>query len=212
MQPSHEAVAYVSCLFRAAAERQEGDPGDCAHRDRHRDRAARPRDLRLPGKRREHAGVDRPVQGSREGDRGPGRRGHDLQVQAGRRCRYGSRGASPPTRRRSNGSPTTHLTDSNGEARRSHAGPSTTVSPRGSFTLEEISDERTLVHGVWAPEVEGLPRVANPFFKRAYRNDRVQDCDRLKVLLEGAGSRSESRAGAGESFSKIRTLVMTIWR
>ena len=91
-------------------------------------------------------------------------------------------------------------------------GPKTTVAPRGSFTLEEISDERTLVHGVWAPEVEGLPSIASPFFKRAYKKDRVQDCDRVKVLLEGAGSRSEARAGAGHSFSKIRTLVMTIWR
>ncbi len=89
-------------------------------------------------------------------------------------------------------------------------GPGTSVSPRGSFTLEEAPGGGTRVHGVWVPEVTGLPGIAKPFFERAYRKDREEDCTRLEVLLGGA--KAGVKAGEAPRPRMTRRLVLFLTR
>jgi uncharacterized protein YndB with AHSA1/START domain len=91
-------------------------------------------------------------------------------------------------------------------------GPGTSVSPRGSFTLEATPEGGTRVHGLWVPEVTGLPRVAKPFFERAYRKDREEDCERLKAILGSAqGAAAEKASVAKPRLARRLVLFLTRW-
>jgi len=92
-------------------------------------------------------------------------------------------------------------------------GPGTSVSPRGSFVLEERPDGGTRVHGVWEPVVTGLPRAARPFFERAYRKDREEDCERLKAILGEVRvtAGSPQRQAGKPRLARRLVLFLTRW-